>query len=142
MTDSKPYHARIEQDTLDNTLFRKVVYTGKHLQVVLMSLAPGGCIPNEVHQDHDQFIRVEAGTGVAIIDGVTYNLEDGVAIVVPAGKQHEVKNTGDVNLKLYSIYGPPEHAAGREDTAGPTCSVSTDAVMVQRLRVALELLRN
>jgi mannose-6-phosphate isomerase-like protein (cupin superfamily) len=102
----------IEQLTEDNTDFRRVLYTGKHLQLVLMALQPGEEIGEEVHEDRDQFFRVEEGEGEVVIDGKRHRIEDGDAIVVPAGARHNVINTGREPLKLYTLYGPPEHRDG------------------------------
>lgn len=102
----------IEELTKDNDNFRKVVYTGKYLQLVLMTLQPGEEIGSEVHEDHDQFFRVEDGKGEVIIDNQTHQIEDDDAVIVPAGARHNVINTGDEPLKLYTIYGPPEHRDG------------------------------
>ena len=99
----------IEKLTKDNGDFRRVVYTGKHMQLVLMTLKPGEEIGAEVHEGHDQFLRIEDGTGEVVIDGTTHKVEDDFAVVVPAGAHHNVINTGDVPLKLYTLYGPPEH---------------------------------
>lgn len=108
----KGYVGNIERETLDNNNFRKVLYTGKNSQLVLMSIGVGEEIGAEVHT-LDQFIRVEAGQGLAILDGAEHQLEDGSAIVVPAGMNHNVKNTSpDAALKLYTIYSPPEHKDG------------------------------
>jgi mannose-6-phosphate isomerase-like protein (cupin superfamily) len=102
----------IEQLTEDNTDFRRVLYTGKHLQLVLMALQPGEEIGEEVHEDRDQFFRVEEGEGEVVIDGKRHRIEDDDAIVVPAGARHNVINTGTEPLKLYTLYGPPEHRDG------------------------------
>lgn len=101
----------IEELTLQNTNFREVLYTAKHSQLVVMSIAGGEDIGEEVH-DLDQFIRIEAGKGKAILDGVEHEIEDGTAIVVPAGTKHNVINTGEEALKLYTVYSPPEHKDG------------------------------
>lgn len=109
----KGYVANIEKDTLENNNFRKVLYTGKHSQLVLMSLAPKEEIGMEVHSDNDQFFRFEKGQGKCIIDGNEYELRDGVAVVVPAGAQHNIINTSDTDeLKLYTIYSPAHHKDG------------------------------
>jgi mannose-6-phosphate isomerase-like protein (cupin superfamily) len=105
----KGFHDNIETRTLENSDFRRVVYTGKHLQLVLMTLAPGDEIGSEVHDGIDQFFRFEEGSGVVDIDGVEHPVEDGSGVIVPSGARHNVRNTGDAPLKLYSIYGPPEH---------------------------------
>lgn len=99
----------IEDLTERNKDFRRVLYTGKHLQLVLMSLRPGEEIGEEVHEDHDQFFRVEKGKGEIWIDGVRSKIKSDVAMIVPAGARHNVVNTGDKALKLYTLYGPPEH---------------------------------
>ncbi len=109
----KGFNANIEQETLKNSDFRHVLYTGKHSQLVLMSLKPKEDIGMEVHQDNDQFFRFEKGTGKCIIDGNEYSLADGSAIVVPAGAQHNIINTSDTDeLKLYTIYSPAHHKDG------------------------------
>ena len=109
----KGHTTNIEKDTLENENYRKVLYTSKHSQLVLMSLKPKEEIGMEVHSDNDQFFRIEKGQGKCIIDGNEYDLEDGVAIVVPAGSQHNVINTSDSDeLKLYTIYSPAHHKDG------------------------------
>ena len=102
----------IEKLTVENTDFRRVLYTGKHLQLVLMALAPGEEIGEEVHEDRDQFFRVEEGEGAVVIDGKRHAIRDDDAIVVPAGARHNVINTGKESLKLYTLYAPPEHRDG------------------------------
>ena len=100
----------IEEATLENVNFRKVLYTSKHSQLVLMCLNPGEDIGMEVHEDNDQFFRFEKGQGKCIIDGNEYELSDGVAVVVPAGAQHNIINTSKTDdLKLYTIYSPAHH---------------------------------
>ncbi len=106
------YCDNIEKLTLENTYFRKVLFTAPHSQLVLMALQPGEEIGMEVHPEHDQFFRFEAGSGKAIIDGVTHEVSDGFAVVVPAGANHNVINTGTEVLKLYTIYSPAEHKDG------------------------------
>ncbi len=109
----KGYTTNIEKDTLENNNFRKVLYTGKHSQLVLMSLAPKEEIGMEVHEENDQFFRFEKGQGKCIIDGNEYSIGDGVVIVVPAGVQHNIINTSDMEeLKLYTIYSPAHHKDG------------------------------
>jgi mannose-6-phosphate isomerase-like protein (cupin superfamily) len=108
----KGFTDNIEKLTTENDLFRKVLYTGQYMQLVLMSLKPGEEIGAEVHEDHDQFFRVEAGSGEVIIDGQTTPIQDDDAIIVPAGARHNVVNTGTEPLKLYTLYGPPEHRDG------------------------------
>lgn len=105
------YITNIEKDTLENENFRKVLYTAKNSQLVLMSLLPGEEIGEEVHE-LDQFLRIESGTGQAILDGETEDIEDGSAIVVPQGTKHNIINTGDEPMKLYTVYSPPNHMDG------------------------------
>jgi mannose-6-phosphate isomerase-like protein (cupin superfamily) len=103
----------IEEATIENTNFRKVLYTGKHSQLVLMSLRPSEEIGMEVHTDNDQFFRFEKGQGQVVIDGNEYAVSDGFAVVVPAGAQHNVINTSSTDvLKLYTIYSPAHHKDG------------------------------
>ena len=102
----------IEELTESNKDFRRVLYTGKHLQLVLMSLKPGEEIGEEVHDTHDQFFRIEKGKGEVLIDGVKTKVKADFAIIVPAGARHNVINTGDKALRLYTLYGPPEHRDG------------------------------
>ena len=102
----------IEELTINNDLYRKVLYTGKNLQLVLMTLQPGEEIGEEVHDGHDQFFRIEEGKGKVVIDGQTHAIEDDDAVIVPAGARHNVINSGDQPLRLYTIYGPPEHRDG------------------------------
>jgi len=102
----------IEKITDANGAFRRVLYTGRHLQLVLMTLQPGEEIGAEVHPDRDQFFRFEEGTGQVDIDETGYSVRDGTGVVVPAGARHNVRNTGQGPLKLYTLYGPPEHKDG------------------------------
>jgi len=107
------FHANIEQATLANADFRRVLYTAKHCQLVLMSLKPGEEIGMETHPDNDQFFRFEKGEGTCIIDGNEYALKDGMAIIVPAGAEHNVINTSATEeLKMYTIYSPAHHKDG------------------------------
>ena len=109
----KGFFGNIEKDTLENENFRKVLYTAKHSQLVLMNLKPGEEIGMEVHPDNDQFFRFEKGNGKCIIDGNEYAVNDGFAVVVPAGAEHNVINTSDTEeLKLYTIYSPAHHKDG------------------------------
>lgn len=107
----KGYIENIEKLTLENENFRKVLYTTTHSQLVLMSLLPQEEIGEEIH-DVDQFLRIEQGTGIAIINDVPHDISDGTAIVVPAGAKHNVINKGNDALKLYSLYMPPHHRDG------------------------------
>jgi mannose-6-phosphate isomerase-like protein (cupin superfamily) len=110
----KGFHDDIEKDTIENDLFRKVLYTGKHLQLVLMSLKPGENIGME-HHEADQFFRFDEGIGEAIINGNRYDIKDGDSIFVPGGAEHDIINTSDSeDLKLYTLYGPPNHVDGIE----------------------------
>ena len=109
----KGFHSNIEKSTLENENFRKVLYTGKHSQLVLMSLRPKEEIGMEVHPDNDQFFRFEKGQGKCIIDGNEYAVEDGSAIVIPAGADHNIINISESeSLKLYTIYSPAHHKDG------------------------------
>ena len=111
----KGFVQNIEKATLENNNFRKVLYTGKHSQLVLMSLKPSEEIGMEVHEANDQFFRFEKGQGKCIIDGNEYEITDGSAVVVPAGAQHNIINVSDSEeLKLYTIYSPAHHADGVE----------------------------
>lgn len=101
----------IEDISVTNDAFRRVLYTAKHCQLVVMSLAPGEDIGAEVHT-LDQFFRVEAGTGEAVLDGVTTAIRTGFAVIVPAGAKHNIINTGNAPLKLYTLYAPPNHRDG------------------------------
>ena len=107
------YVTNIERDTLSNEDYRRVVFTGRNAQLVLMNLRPGEEIGQEIHEGHDQFIRVEGGRGVAILAGKEHTLTDGIALVIPAGVEHNVINTSaDSPLRLYTLYSPPEHPDG------------------------------
>ena len=109
----KGYVTNIEKETTKNTDFRRVLYTGKHSQLVLMSLKPSEEIGEETHDHVDQFFRFEAGEGKVIIDGNEHHVKDGTAVIVPAGAKHNVVNTSKrMNLRLYTIYSPPEHQDG------------------------------
>ena len=108
----KGFKSNIEKDTLENKNFRKVLYTGKHLQLVLMSLKVGEDIGAEIHPDNDQFFRFESGLGKCVIDGNDYEVKEGDVIVVPAGVKHNVINLGANELKMYTLYGPPNHQDG------------------------------
>ncbi len=109
----KGFFSNIEKDVLENENFRKVLYTGKHSQLVLMSLKPKEEIGMEVHNENDQFFRIEKGMGKCIIDGNEYDIADGSAIVVPVGSQHNIINVSETEeLKLYTIYSPAHHKDG------------------------------
>ena len=108
----KGYCDNIEQRTVENEDFRRVLYTGHHIQLVLMPLSPGCDIGEEVHADRDQFFRIEEGHGVVEIDGVPNNVESDFAVIVPAGARHNVRNNSSEPLRLYTLYAPPEHKDG------------------------------
>lgn len=109
----KGFTANIEKAALENENFRKVLYTAKHCQLVLMSLKPNEEIGMEVHPDNDQFFRFEKGRGKCIIDGNEYDVEDGMAIIIPAGSNHNIINTSATDpLKMYTIYSPAHHKDG------------------------------
>jgi mannose-6-phosphate isomerase-like protein (cupin superfamily) len=106
------YVTNIEQETLKNEDYRRVLFTGRNTQLVLMTLRAGEEIGLETHEEHDQFIRVESGAGTVILDGTQHRLEDGTAVVIPAGVAHNVINTSRDPLRLYTLYSPPEHPEG------------------------------
>lgn len=106
----KGFCDNIEKEILENTNYRKVLYTGKHCQLVLMCIQPEDEIGMETHTDNDQFFRFESGQGKCIIDGNEYKVQDGFAVVVPAGAKHNIINTSKrEELKLYTIYSPAHH---------------------------------
>lgn len=107
----KGYVENIEQSALQNENFRKVLYTDKNTQLVIMALKPGEEIGEEVH-DVDQFLRVEQGGGSAVLAGVPHKIADGSVIVVPAGTKHNIINSSDGPMKLYTLYMPPHHRDG------------------------------
>jgi len=108
----KGFVADIEELTEQNRDFRRVLYTGKQIQLVLMSLLPGEEIGDEVHEDRDQFFRIEKGEGEVWIDGNRSMIKSDDAIIVPAGARHNIANTGERPLRLYTLYAPPEHSDG------------------------------
>lgn len=115
---TQPYVVNIEEATVENEAFRVAKWTGSNMQMTLMSIQPGDDIGLEVHHDHDQFLRIEDGIGLVQMgsseDNLDYeqNVEDDFAVLVPAGAWHNITNTGDRPLKLYSIYAPSEHPRG------------------------------
>lgn len=111
-TVMKGFVRDIEAITEENSNFRRVVYTGKGLQLVLMCLRQGEDIGEEIHADRDQFFRIEKGRGEIWIDGHKTSIQKDMGIVVPAGAKHNLRNTGDKPMKFYTIYGPPEHEDG------------------------------
>ena len=107
------YVTNIERETLDNEDYRRVLFTGPNTQLVLMAIAPGQDIGQETHTGHDQFIRIESGSGYAQLDGKRHELRDGSAVVIPSGTEHNIVNTSDSEpLRLYTLYSPPEHPDG------------------------------
>lgn len=111
-TPMKGYVINIEKATIENNYFRKVLYTGKNMQLVLMNLKPGEDIGEEIHQ-LDQFIRIESGEGKAILNGIVHTISDGFSIIVPAGTRHNLMNTSSSKpLKIYTLYAPPNHLNG------------------------------
>jgi mannose-6-phosphate isomerase-like protein (cupin superfamily) len=102
----------IERETLDNETFRTVVFTGEHMQLTVMSIEPGSDIGEETHVGHDQFLRIEGGRARVILGDDEQDVEDDWAVIVPSGVRHNVVNTGDGPLKVYSLYAPPEHPDG------------------------------
>jgi mannose-6-phosphate isomerase-like protein (cupin superfamily) len=109
----KGYKNNIEKLTVENNNFRRVIYSGQNLQLVLMSLKPGEDIGSEIHSENDQFFRIDAGSGKAIINGTEYDIQDGDAVIVPKGAEHNIINTSDSeDLKFYTIYGPAHHKDG------------------------------
>ena len=113
------FYENIKEKTIENKYYRQVVYTGK-MQLVYMSLKPLDQIHMEVHPDNDQFFRIEKGNGQAIVNGQVYKLGDGIGLIIPAGAEHQIKNTSETeDLKLSSIYTPPEHKPDRLDVNNP-----------------------
>ena len=131
----KIFYADIEKETLLNKNYSKVVFTGKSQQFVYMSLKPLDSIHMEVHPDHDQFIRIEKGIGLAIVDRKKYKLADGIGIIIPAGASHQIINTSNsADLKLYSIYSPPEHPPNRVDKTNPDKSNTSTTKINSKLK--------
>lgn len=108
----KGYVSNIEKLSLENEYFRKVLYTDKKSQLVLMSLLPGEDIGEEIH-DVDQFLRVEKGNGTAILNGISHEIKDASVIIVPAGIKHNIINSDEGSMKLYTLYMPPHHKDGK-----------------------------
>ena len=117
----------IEEITEHNTDFRRVLFTGKHLQLVVMCLKPGQDIGEEVHEEHDQFFRIEKGKGQVVIDGLTKKVKSDDAILVPAGARHNLINTGEKDLRLYTLYAPPEHPEGTVEADGQAADGAEEA---------------
>jgi len=135
------YSINIETATLNNTNYRQVLYTTKESQLVLMNVKPGEEIPLETHQTLSQFIRIESGEGVAIVDNIEYNLSDGVSIIIPSGASHQIINTSDRDLKLYTVYSGTkfEHPDGLIQTNQP---VMTDKFLTGIKDVDYNILNN
>ena len=125
----KGYVDNIEQATVANEDFRRVLYTGRNMQLVLMTLPPGCDIGEEVHEDRDQFFRIEEGEGVIKIDGEANRVEDDYAVIVPAGARHNVINTGSEPLRLYTLYAPPEHRDGVVHTTKDQAIATTTTII-------------
>ena len=120
LNDDKIFCENINDNTISNENYRKVVHTSKYMQFVYMSIKPQDNIHQEIHEKTDQFIRVEQGEGIAIINGKEYKLYDDIGIIIPAGCNHEIINTSNnKELKLYSIYTPPEHPVDKIDINNP-----------------------
>ena len=137
MTNRIVFADNIEKITLDNEYYRKVLYTTDNMQLVVMTIKPGEDIELELHDNTDQFIRVEKGEGRLLIGTSnieSYHLEDGVAVIIPKGTYHRVVNTSDKSkLKLYSIYTPPEHDVNRIDTERPTTKFDVSNLTIRDL---------
>ncbi len=113
----KGYIANIEEETENNNDYRRVLYTGANTQLVVMNIMPGDEIGEEIHDEHDQFLRIEEGSAKVVLNQTEEHLvEDDFAVIVPAGVSHNVINVGDKPLKLYSLYSPPEHKDGTVHT--------------------------
>ncbi len=109
----KGYIVNIEEETINNNDYRRVLYTGANTQLVVMNIMPGDEIGEEIHEEHDQFLRIEEGSAKVVLNQTEEHLiEDDFAVIVPAGVSHNVINVGDKPLKLYSLYSPPEHKDG------------------------------
>jgi mannose-6-phosphate isomerase-like protein (cupin superfamily) len=109
---SNGFHVSLEDETVNNKDYRRVIYTSTHCQLVLMSLKPGEEIGEETHGSNDQFIRFDAGEGEVIINGKKYSVKNGDAVIIPAGCKHNVINSGEENLQLYTVYSPAHHKKG------------------------------
>ena len=126
------YVTNIEDKTLDNNYFRQVLFTGPYSQLVVMSLAPGDDIGLETHDDIDQFIRVEAGQGIAILNGEEHDLADGSAVVIPAGTEHNIVNQSQSEpLKLYTIYTPPSTPTARSTRTRPKPWHTKESIIIR-----------
>ncbi len=122
----KGFVGDIENRAVHNRDFRRVIYTGPKMQLVLMALEAGEEIGEEVHRDTDQFFRVEEGTGEVVIDGHRTPIESGTAMVIPTGARHNVRNTGREPMKLYTVYAPPHHEDGTVQRTKAEAASSTE----------------
>ena len=122
----KGFIGNIEDRTEENRDYRRVLYTGPHMQLVLMALRPGEEIGEEIHGDRDQFFRVEHGEGEVSIDGTKTKIRSDMAIVVPAGARHNIRNSGEKPLQLYTLYAPPQHADGTIHATKAEAEASTE----------------
>jgi len=111
ISSKKGFFTNIEKDTLSNDKFRKVLYTGENIQLVLMTLKPNEEIGQEVHEN-DQFFRFEIGSGKVIVNNSEYKVKDGDCVIIPAGSDHNIINTGEEDFKMYTLYAPPHHKDG------------------------------
>ena len=114
------YYGNIEKQTVKNNFYRKVIFTTKTMQLVLMSIPPGEEIGSERHKKTTQFIRVDSGKGRAVINNRTHRLSDGYALIIPPKQKHNIINTGRKPLKIYTIYSPPEHPKNKKEKRKPT----------------------
>lgn len=125
----KPWVGNVEEVSLQNDAFRRVIHTTGSLQLVVMSLKPGEDIGNEVHEETDQFIRIEKGQGEVILNNKRKEeLKDNTAVMIPAGTVHNIINTGDQSMKLYTIYSPPHHAPDTVQAAKPAYNEEEEGV--------------
>lgn len=120
MSNQKIFCENVNTNTLNNENYRKVAFTGTNMQFVYMSINPLDTIHMEIHEHTDQFIKIEQGTGIAIINNIKYDLHDDIGLIIPAGTSHMIINTSDTNkLKLYTIYAPPEHKPNTINITNP-----------------------
>ncbi|MDP2800655.1 MAG: cupin domain-containing protein [Phreatobacter sp.] len=131
----KGFVAEIANMTEENSDFRRVLYTGTNLQLVLMSLLPGEDIGEEVHATHDQFFRIETGQGLVTIDGTQSKIKKDHAVIVPAGARHNIVNTGDEPMRLYTLYAPPQHRDGFVATTRALAEASAEKFEGDRQRM-------
>jgi len=127
------FRTNIEQDTLQNTNYRKTIFTNNTLQLVLMSIKPNENIPREVHENGEQFIRIEQGQCKIITDNETINLQKDDVVIISAGTYHEVINDGNIDLKIYTLYSPPQHIPNllQKNKPSEKCEELSDAQCVK-----------